>query len=144
MLYYLFGWIEGCSDAGVCGPFLITWGFWADAGKPVIAGTQATNPNAYKDCVTDLFCASETIRSYARIFGKDCDGNGIVDCEDFVRIHKMGPGACGSATVYDTPFYKEFAKCKAVVRPQWKFIDCHGWDIPRVPAVVEVSFWLLK
>lgn len=109
---------QGCSDAGVCGPFLITWGFWADAGKPALRGTKVDDPEAYKSCVTDMFCASETIRSYSRIFGKDCNSDGVIDCSDFVRIHKFGPGACNSPVIFDTPFFKEYSKCKAIVNPQ--------------------------
>lgn len=33
----------GCHD-GVCGPLLITWGYWADAGKPVIRGMDPSDP----------------------------------------------------------------------------------------------------
>lgn len=35
----------GCTEAGVCGPLLLTWPFWADAGKIVIRGTD---PNSNK------------------------------------------------------------------------------------------------
>ncbi|CAL8138008.1 unnamed protein product [Orchesella dallaii] len=109
---------QGCSDGGVCGPFLITWGFWSDAGKPVLKGTQPNDPAAYSTCVNDMFCASETVRSYSRIFGKDCTGDGAIDCEDFMRIHKFGPGACNSPTIAENKFFKEFEKCKSIVNPK--------------------------
>jgi len=108
---------QGCNEGGVCGPFLITWGFWSDAGKPALTGTTASDPAAYSTCVNDMFCASETIRGYARTFGKDCNGDGKIDCEDYVRIHKLGPGNCNSPTIAETTFYKEYSKCKAVVNP---------------------------
>lgn len=35
----------GCNEAGVCGPLLITWAYWADAGKYVIKGMDPNDPN---------------------------------------------------------------------------------------------------
>jgi len=81
------------------------------------ASTGCNRDQAYSSCVNDMFCASETIRAYARTFGKDCNGDGVIDCEDYVRIHKLGPGNCDSPTVVETTFYKEYLKCKAVVNP---------------------------
>ncbi|XP_021948033.1 lysozyme [Folsomia candida] len=107
---------QGCTDGGVCGPFLLTWPFWADAGKLMIKGSNPTN--AYSDCSNDLYCAAESVRSYARKYAKDCNQDGIIDCEDFARIHKNGPGACGDLQLLQTEYYQKFAQCKAKVNPQ--------------------------
>jgi len=48
-----------------------------------------------------------TVISYLQ----DCDGDGAITCEDYARIHKSGPGACGSSSVTETEFYKKFKKC---------------------------------
>lgn len=49
---------------------------------------------------------------------QDCNQDGIIDCEDFARIHKNGPGACGDLQLLQTEYYQKFAQCKAKVNPQ--------------------------
>jgi len=107
----------GCSDAGVCGPLLISWAYWADAGKHVLVGTSPSDPNAYPQCVHDTYCAAETVRGYMAKYGRDCNGDGRIDCDDFARIHKRGPGSCSDPNVQDTKYYKDFSTCSAQLRP---------------------------
>lgn len=83
----------GC-DGDVCGPFRITWGYWADGGKPTLNNEANTNEGAYARCVNDPFCASRAVEGYMNKFGRDCNGDGVVDCDDFIRIHRFGGNAC--------------------------------------------------
>lgn len=83
----------GC-DGSVCGPFRITWGYWADAGKPTLNNEPNTNDGAYPRCVNDLYCASRAVQGYMTKFGQDCNGDGKVDCDDFLRIHRLGGYGC--------------------------------------------------
>ncbi|CAK9810660.1 Invertebrate-type lysozyme 3 [Anthophora plagiata] len=83
----------GCEES-VCGPFRITWSYWSDAGKPTLENTQNTNENAYARCVNDPSCAARTVQGYMAKFAQDCNGDGNVNCDDFLRIHRLGGYGC--------------------------------------------------
>ncbi|XP_017887289.1 lysozyme-like [Ceratina calcarata] len=82
----------GCEET-VCGPFRITWAYWADGGKPSLDD----NPNAkdmYARCVNDPYCAARTVQGYMTKYSQDCNGDGIINCDDFARIHHLGGYGC--------------------------------------------------
>ncbi|CAD1480226.1 unnamed protein product, partial [Heterotrigona itama] len=97
----------GC-DESVCGPFRITWGYWADAGKPALNDNANENEmckdsriietpvfhSAYAQCVNDPYCAARTVQGYMAKFAQDCNGDGNVNCDDFLRIHRFGGYGC--------------------------------------------------
>ena len=83
----------GCEDS-VCGPFRITWGYWSDAGKPTLDGNPNSAQNAYSQCVNDPYCGARAVQGYMDKFAQDCNGDGIIDCDDFVRIHRLGGYGC--------------------------------------------------
>ncbi|XP_034182671.1 lysozyme [Osmia lignaria lignaria] len=81
----------GCDEA-VCGPFRITWSYWADAGKPTL--TDSSSDNGYLQCVSEPYCAARTVQGYMDKFSQDCNGDGKIDCDDFLRIHRLGGYGC--------------------------------------------------
>ncbi|XP_043522476.1 lysozyme-like isoform X1 [Frieseomelitta varia] len=81
----------GC-DESVCGPFRITWAYWVDAGKPTL--NDNAKENAYAQCVNDPYCAARAVQGYMAKFAKDCDGDGNINCYDFLRIHRFGGYGC--------------------------------------------------
>ncbi|KAL6264326.1 hypothetical protein P5V15_004435 [Pogonomyrmex californicus] len=83
----------GCRGNGVCGPFGITWAYWSDSGKPTLNDETNTN-DAYARCVNDVYCAARAVQGYMAKFSHDCTGNGVVDCEDYLRIHQLGANGC--------------------------------------------------
>ncbi|XP_023326767.1 invertebrate-type lysozyme 6 isoform X1 [Eurytemora carolleeae] len=97
-----------------CGPFLISKSFWTDAGQCVIEGDNSQDPESWRRCSLDIICAANTIRSYINRFGKDCNGDQLVTCEDYVMIHKNGGWNCGNSLA-GTDFWNIFQKCKADV-----------------------------
>ncbi|XP_069985072.1 lysozyme isoform X2 [Penaeus vannamei] len=99
-----------------CGPFLISWAYWADADKPIIEGDNADKQGAFERCVQDLYCGAETVRRYmAKFLNIDCNGDGTVDCLDYAHIHMMGGYGCKDPSVRTTDFYKVFENCWDVV-----------------------------
>ncbi|XP_012523223.2 invertebrate-type lysozyme 3 [Monomorium pharaonis] len=82
----------GCSGS-VCGPFGITWDYWSDAGKPTL-NNETINNDSYSKCVNDPYCAASTVQNYMTKFGHDCTGNAVIDCEDYLRIHRLGVNGC--------------------------------------------------
>ncbi|XP_063244216.1 uncharacterized protein LOC134543241 [Bacillus rossius redtenbacheri] len=97
----------------VCGLFRITWAYWADSGKPVLANDHPDSPDAYVRCVTDPFCAATAVRGYMAKFAKDCNGDGAVSCFDFAAIHRLGGYGCSGALDYN--YQNRFLQCQAQV-----------------------------
>ncbi|CAL4118501.1 unnamed protein product [Meganyctiphanes norvegica] len=108
----------GCSvpfpGAYFCGPFLISWAYWADAGKPVLQNDDPNRKGAFENCVNDLYCAAETVRLYLAKFSTDCNGDGTVNCQDYAVLHKLGGYGC-TATVVDQDYMAGFNRCTQVV-----------------------------
>ncbi|KAH9635017.1 hypothetical protein HF086_001792 [Spodoptera exigua] len=110
--------VSGCKqgiqcDGDHCGLFHITWAYWADAGKPTVNGQSPDAPDAYPNCTNDPYCAALTVQGYMRKFAQDCNGDGRVDCYDYMAIHKRGGYGC----VGDLPFsyVNVFNQCVAAV-----------------------------
>jgi len=99
------------SGAYFCGPFLISWAYWSDAGKPVIKGDDPDVKGAFENCVNDLYCAALTVRQYMAEFAEDCDKNGAVTCTDFVLIHKLGYTQCNGNL--SGRFGQKFEECRS-------------------------------
>ncbi|RWS29845.1 Destabilase-like protein [Leptotrombidium deliense] len=86
---------------GYCGPYLISQNYWIDAGK---VGKD------FVRCSTNKTCAEELVQNYMRKYYKDCNNDGVVDCDDFAAIHKMGPD-CLTSSIYATDYWKHFEYC---------------------------------
>ncbi|KAH0955834.1 hypothetical protein HN011_005196 [Eciton burchellii] len=97
----------GCFDS-VCGPFAITWGYWSDAGKPTL-NNEPNSSDAYARCVNDPYCAADTIQGYMAKFGQDCTGNGEINCDDYLRIHRLG--AYGCTAPLDSKYENKYKLC---------------------------------
>ncbi|XP_057372045.1 invertebrate-type lysozyme 6-like [Daphnia carinata] len=95
----------------LCGPFLMGVNYWADAGQPML--TPDEDPNgAFEACARDLECAKKTVRSYMTEFAQDCTEDGVIDCEDFARIHVLGKSDSCFAKMEGLPFYRVFRECR--------------------------------
>lgn len=57
----------GCNG-DVCGPFKITWGYWADGGKPTVNNEPSTAERAFHNCATDTYCAALAVQGYMAKF----------------------------------------------------------------------------
>ncbi|GIX92934.1 lysozyme [Caerostris darwini] len=100
-----------CHNAGgnsyFCGPYVISWAYWHDGGRPGDKGRA----HDFENCLTNKTCAEEAVRGYMRKYGQDCDSNGVIDCQDFARIHKLGFGQCGGDAILDTDYWQKFEVC---------------------------------
>lgn len=108
---------EGCHTpypgGYFCGPFLISWVYWADAGKPIIQNDDPSRKGAFENCVNDLYCAAETVRRYMKKFAEDCTGDGQVTCDDITRIHKLGYTTCTQGINSNDKFWLSYQQCKS-------------------------------
>nr|CAH0099702.1 unnamed protein product [Daphnia galeata] len=99
----------------LCGPFLISWAYWADAGKFVLANDDPERKGAFEACVQDAVCAGETVRGYMAKFAQDCNGDGVINCDDYAHLHILGGFGC-NAPIDQTPFYKGYLACRTTVQ----------------------------
>ncbi|XP_063973737.1 invertebrate-type lysozyme 3-like [Diachasmimorpha longicaudata] len=99
---------SGCTG-DVCGPFRITWAYWADSGKPTLNGEAATAPGAWTRCVNDAFCASKAVQGYMDQYAQDCNGDGVINCDDYVRIHRFGGYGCSGQL--DAKYENTYKNC---------------------------------
>jgi hypothetical protein len=101
-----------CINKGkYCGPFLISKPYWLDAGQLTLVGDKADRSGAFEDCANDPICSAQSVRTYMLIHQKDCNRDGLIDCDDMGRIHLMGATDCGNPRVPKTPFYRRFRQC---------------------------------
>ncbi|KAL1117670.1 hypothetical protein AAG570_003985, partial [Ranatra chinensis] len=82
-------------EGNVCGIFRITWAYWADAQKPVLPNDSPGANGAYARCVNDPVCAAATVKNYMTKFAQDCNKDGVINCDDYAAIHKLGGFGCG-------------------------------------------------
>ncbi|MPC24667.1 Lysozyme [Portunus trituberculatus] len=102
-----------CHHSGggyFCGPFHISWAYWADAKKPVLLHDDPNRQGAFEDCAKDLYCSASVVRTYMKTFAQDCDGDGVITCKDYVRLHKLGRLGC-SAPLPKDRFTSQFEEC---------------------------------
>lgn len=71
-----------------CGPFLIQENYWNECGRP---GSD------YESCCKDMECSQKCITTYTSRYAPKCAGSRPLTCQDFVRVHKGGPGGCSSS-----------------------------------------------
>ncbi|CAL1277526.1 unnamed protein product [Larinioides sclopetarius] len=100
-----------CYNAGdsayYCGPYAISWAYWHDGGRPGYKGRA----HDFETCLNNKTCAEQAVRGYMRRYGRDCDRNGVIDCTDFARIHKLGFGQCSSDSIIYTDYWQKFEFC---------------------------------
>ncbi|XP_064487328.1 invertebrate-type lysozyme 2-like [Ornithodoros turicata] len=99
-----------CHNAGpnayFCGPYQISYAYWADAGKP-------GNFDHFEKCLKDVRCSETAVVNYMNKWGTDCDGDGQVTCFDYARMHKAGRYGCDGKWVDGTEYWKLFEECMA-------------------------------
>ncbi|XP_059085568.1 lysozyme 2-like isoform X2 [Tigriopus californicus] len=109
----------GCiNNNDLCGPFLISKAFWIDAGQCTLTPNEDPNgKDAYVRCASDIGCSSDILRSYFTRFLKDCNGDRLVTCEDYVMLHKNGGWNCGT-DLAGTDFWDLYLECRQFVLDQ--------------------------
>ncbi|XP_069684592.1 lysozyme-like isoform X2 [Periplaneta americana] len=99
-----------CSK-GYCGPFSISRVYWADAGKHVLPEDDPNRHGAYESCAKDYDCSTNIVAKYMSKYGRDCNGDGVTNCDDYVLIHYNGGESC-ETPIGDSGFKKRYNKCR--------------------------------
>ncbi|CAG9130628.1 unnamed protein product [Plutella xylostella] len=91
--------VTGCDLAatcggGYCGPFYISRLYWIDAGKVTLENDDPERDEAYSDCARNYYCSIKIVEAYMAKYGKDCNGDGVTDCYDYMMINHNGGHGC--------------------------------------------------
>ncbi|KAF5306612.1 hypothetical protein FQA39_LY08801 [Lamprigera yunnana] len=109
---------SGCSIKNICrdnycGPFGIRETQWIEAKKPTVNRVKSTHEKAFFSCANNFYCSYFIIQRYIEKHQKDCNGDGNIDCDDFMAIHRLGPSNC-SLELPET-YQERYEYCQALV-----------------------------
>ncbi|RWS14141.1 Lysozyme 1-like protein, partial [Dinothrombium tinctorium] len=124
---------SGCDlsqkcDSSFCGPYLISWAYWADGGKP---------GGDYVSCALNKKCAERAIQGYMSKWLSDCNSDGIIDCDDFAAIHKLGPTSCSSKSLFSSKYWRQYEQCSNPGTDPRQPHASNNAAIPYEPSSVE-------
>ncbi|KAF4526484.1 hypothetical protein B566_EDAN013771 [Ephemera danica] len=100
----------GCKES-YCGPFFMSRIYWADADFFVFQHDTKDRDKAWEDCALDYECATGIVTRYMRKFGRDCNGDGVTDCDDFAALHFNGGYTCKKLSS-STNFGRRYLECR--------------------------------
>ncbi|KYB26180.1 invertebrate-type lysozyme 3 [Tribolium castaneum] len=83
----------GC-DGGYCGPYKISKIYWKDAGEVILPDDERERAGAYEDCAISYQCAQRVVLNYIAKYGRDCNDDGVTNCDDFTMINFNGGYQC--------------------------------------------------
>lgn len=100
--------VNNCGSGTVCGPFAISQAYWKDGRRPGVSWTS---------CARTKECSSVTVKNYMEKYKKDCNGDGLITCEDYAAIHRRGPRACMNKDLQKDHYWNKFLSCRANQKP---------------------------
>ncbi|KAF5269310.1 hypothetical protein FQR65_LT02611 [Abscondita terminalis] len=108
----------GCNtdvpcENDACGAFRITKPYWIDSGNWTYNSHSPENPESFVKCATNFYCSVITMQEYMKKFKRDCNGDGKIDCDDFVAIHKLGFANCSDELPEN--YFGRYDYCQSVV-----------------------------
>lgn len=105
----------GCITRGAeekfCGPFQLTEEYWNRAGSP---GDAANNFHSFEECANDPDCAVETVTNYMFKYKRECDGDNVITCMDYARLHRLPVDECDNTeklTSAGDAYWAKFQHC---------------------------------
>lgn len=93
-----------CDDNEPCGLYRISRPYWIDGGRLRVVGDKSAakelGPDAdYPNCANNAYCSARTIIAYVNKYARDCNSDGIIDCQDYIALHVLGPNGCRMSTL---------------------------------------------
>ncbi|XP_037089158.1 uncharacterized protein LOC119109583 [Pollicipes pollicipes] len=83
-----------------------------------ITSNVTSRANLYKAytfqrCASNPACATLAVKLFLQKLPSDCDGDGIIDCDDFVKEHYYGPNGCvGAGWIEFSDTWRKYRNCK--------------------------------
>ncbi|XP_030767998.1 uncharacterized protein LOC115891623 [Sitophilus oryzae] len=84
---------RGCVK-GYCGPYKISKIYWKDASEVTLPDDDKERAGAYEDCALSYQCAQRIVLNYIAKYGRDCNNDGVTDCDDYMMINFNGGYQC--------------------------------------------------
>ncbi|XP_037090947.1 uncharacterized protein LOC119111232 [Pollicipes pollicipes] len=95
----------------VCGAYSISEGYFLTS--QVTSRSQLYKSYTYQACATNPTCATLAVKLFLQRVPTDCDGDGDIDCDDFVSEHYYGPEACvGAGWIKFSDTWRKYRDCK--------------------------------
>ncbi|XP_018567495.1 lysozyme-like isoform X2 [Anoplophora glabripennis] len=113
----------GCKE-GYCGPFRISRVYWIDAGNITLPQDTPERNNAYEDCALEYNCAQRILLGYFHQYARDCNSDGVTNCDDYAMLHVNGRGQCHppvNRTERGKAWWDKYTKCDPLDRAEFRF-----------------------
>ncbi|KAH8371112.1 hypothetical protein KR093_006275 [Drosophila rubida] len=120
-----------CGDTN-CGIYGISKFYWQDALLSPYFKANEANPFSpdhfersidpatdYEGCVSDSGCGAAIVRGYMELYGRDCNGDGVIECQDHIMLHMLGPTGCKTQPLPDI-FRKRMEGCMEIRELKFK------------------------
>lgn len=110
-----------------CGPFQLSEDYWTKGGSIT---DEVSNFIGFESCANDIDCAAETVTNYLTRYIKDCDGDNVVTCIDYARLHRLKPDECeDTEKLMNDPesYWEKFQKCAETYNKTMNFEDEEGF-----------------
>lgn len=102
------------------GPFRITRDYWVEGGRPLMPADKCKDEQtAYGNCAQEVYCAASAVQGYMAKHKMDCNGDQLIDCDDYAAIHFLGPNSCREKIKHEN-FLRRYPKCKSAIRESMK------------------------
>ncbi|EEB19553.1 conserved hypothetical protein [Pediculus humanus corporis] len=99
-----------CSPQGFCGPFFISRKYWEEADRVTLNSDPRYREDGHETCAKNYNCATKIVSNYMAKNGRDCNNDGITDCDDFAKIHFYGEARCENA-IERTSYHDRYIGC---------------------------------
>ncbi|KAJ3646608.1 hypothetical protein Zmor_024189 [Zophobas morio] len=103
---------NNCAEADC---LKISRDYWIESGSPEVRWGAPQNDDPYLDCASDFDCSVRSVQGFMHRFQEDCNGDGIIDCDDFVNLHwfgfGLGPGECKNSELPEV-YLQHYQWCK--------------------------------
>ncbi|XP_037076739.1 invertebrate-type lysozyme 3-like [Pollicipes pollicipes] len=81
-------WSVGCQN-DVCGAYMMNEDYFITSN--VTSRANLYKAYTFQRCASNPACATLAVKLFLQKLPSDCDGDGIIDCDDFVKEHYYGP-----------------------------------------------------
>uniref|UniRef100_A0A1B0FF34 lysozyme n=1 Tax=Glossina morsitans morsitans TaxID=37546 RepID=A0A1B0FF34_GLOMM len=96
---------DGCGTNLPCNLYQISKSYWIEAGRPQVNDQNHNihyndydetdkDINEYATCARNRICSEQTINSYMQRYSRDCNQDGIIDCQDYIALQVLGQNGC--------------------------------------------------
>ncbi|XP_074601489.1 uncharacterized protein LOC141855370 [Brevipalpus obovatus] len=82
-----------------CGPYQITRSYWEEGNE---IGYD------FETCANHKACSEQVIINYMKKYSRDCNNDGVIDCDDFAAIHSLGADRCDEGRITRSEYWSVY------------------------------------